>query len=222
MIELNKIVKKYQGKTALSDIDLSLSEGEMTFLTGHSGAGKSTLLRLIAGIEEPSRGMITINGKNISKLHRSQKPHLRRRIGLIFQQPHLLSDRSVFDNVALPLQISGFIAREMASRVRAALDKVGLRDKERLNPQALSAGEQQRVGIARAIVNRPIILLADEPTGNLDPQLSLEIMKLFAEFNSVGVTALIASHNLALVQNFGYRIISLTNGMVASDTTTPC
>ena len=222
MIELCDVVKKYQGKTVLSDISLSLSDSEMAFLTGHSGAGKSTLLRLIAGIEKPNRGKIIINGKNIARLQTIEKPHLRRRIGLIFQQPRLLSNRSVFDNVALPLQISGFVAKEIAPRVRAALDKVGLRTKEKLNPQLLSAGEQQRVGIARAIINRPLILLADEPTGNLDPQLSLEIMKLFAEFNRVGVTALIASHNLELVRHFGYRIISLNNGIVSNDTVATC
>ena len=186
----------------------------MAFITGHSGAGKSTLLSLIAGIEKPDQGTVMVDGKDIGKLKESRLPHLRRRIGFIFQQHHLLSDRSVSDNVSLPLQICGTTFEEAQPRVRAALRKVGLEGKESLNPKVLSAGEQQRVGIARAIVNRPLILLADEPTGNLDPELSMEIMRLFTEFNEVGVTVLIASHDLSLIEKFDYRIIRLSHGQI--------
>ena len=214
MISFEKVVKKYQAKTALADISFSVEAGEMVFITGHSGAGKSTLLSLIPGIEKPDQGAVIVDGKEVGKLKESRLPHLRRRIGFIFQRHHLLFDRSVFDNVSLPLQICGTTLEESKTRVRAALRKVGLEGKQSSNPMVLSAGEQQRVGIARAIVNRPLILLADEPTGNLDPELSEEIMQLFAEFNGVGVTVLIASHDLPLIEKFNCRIIHLSNGTI--------
>lgn len=213
MIRFDGVSKRYaEGYEALSDISLSLDAGELAFLTGHSGAGKSTLLKLIMLMERPSRGQLLINGKNLNRLHRSQIPHYRRRVGVVFQDHQLLFDRTVFDNVALPLLVSGYQTREIAKRVRASLDKVGLLDREKLNPMQLSGGEQQRVGIARAVVHKPRILLADEPTGNLDPALSEEIMGLFREFRDVGVTVLIATHDLALVQSLGERTLSLKEG----------
>ncbi|MXX99120.1 MAG: cell division ATP-binding protein FtsE [Gammaproteobacteria bacterium] len=217
MIIFEKVVKKYQDKTALADINFNMEAGEMAFVTGHSGAGKSTLLSLIPGIEKPDRGTVTVADKDIAKLGKNRLAHLRRRIGFVFQQHHLLFDRSVSANVSLPLQICGTTPEQSEPRVRAALRKVGLEDKGSLNPKVLSAGEQQRVGIARAIVNRPLILLADEPTGNLDPTLSAEIMRLFAEFNGVGVTVLIASHDLPLIEQFNYRIIHLRHGEIVEN-----
>ena len=214
MISFEKVGKKYQDQTALSDVSFSMKTGEMAFLTGHSGAGKSTLLSLILSIEKPDQGRVIIDGKDLSKLRANHLPHLRRRIGFVFQQHRLLFDRSVFGNVSLPLQICGVMPEQSKSRVTAALRKVGLEDKRSLNPKVLSTGEQQRVGIARAIVNRPLILLADEPTGNLDPKLSEEIISLFMEFNSVGVTVLIASHDLSLIEKFDCRIIHLSHGKI--------
>lgn len=184
----------------------------MVFLTGHSGAGKSTMLKLIALIERSTRGQIVLDGKNIGRVSEREIPYLRRKLGLIFQDYRLLYDRTVFDNVALPLIVAGYAHREVGRRVRGALDKVGLLNKERRYPMALSGGEQQRVGIARAIVNKPPMILADEPTGNLDPELSREIMGLFAEFNSVGVTVMIASHDLALIEEMGYPVMRLDHG----------
>jgi cell division transport system ATP-binding protein len=189
----------------------------MAFLTGHSGAGKSTLLKLIALIERPSYGQILFNGASYANVGRRRIPYLRREIGIIFQNFKLLYDRTVFDNVALPLVIAGYDHREIQRRVRAALDKVGLLDKEKRSPIVLSGGEQQRVGIARAVVNKPPLLLADEPTGNLDPELSEEIMHLFEEFNRVGVTVLIASHALDLISRLGYRILTLEGGRMQAD-----
>ena len=215
MIQLHKVVKRFRGETALAEIDLNIGDGEMAFVTGHSGAGKSTLLRLIAAIERPDFGQVFVNGRDITRLARAQIPYLRRRIGFVFQNHRLLFDRPVFDNVALPLRIGGAGRVEAGKRVRAALDKVGLLGKEALNPAALSAGQQQRVGIARAIVNRPLILLADEPTGNLDPELSREIMNLFSEFNRAGTTTLVASHDLALIGGLGHRVITLHEGRLA-------
>jgi cell division transport system ATP-binding protein len=219
MIQFDRVSKRYEGGNyGLSDITLEVDEGEAVFVTGHSGAGKSTLFRLIGLIERPSRGQLVVDGRNLAKLPRRQVPYHRRRVGMIFQDHRLLADRTVFDNVALPLVVAGVAHRDIARRVRAALDKVGLLRKERALPQTLSGGEQQRVGIARAVVSRPPVLLADEPTGNLDPDLSREIMELFINFNRVGVTLLIATHDLDLVRALGRRIIRLNQGMLVDDT----
>lgn len=216
MIHFEHVSKRYAGqKDALSDVNFHLPKGEMSFLTGHSGAGKSTLLKLIAGIEFSSRGQVTIDDMNLSVMKTSQIPLLRRQMGIVFQNHHLLHDRSVFDNVALPLIIAGYQRGELERRVRAALDKVGLLHKEKASPITLSGGEQQRVGIARAVVNRPKLLLADEPTGNLDPALSNEIMTLFRQFNAVGVTVLIATHDLPLIEHFNYPLLTLKEGRLA-------
>lgn len=213
MIRFDDVSKRYPGgHEALSHIDFRLERGELAFLTGHSGAGKSTLLKLVMHMELPSSGQVIVNGQNLARLARHQVPYYRRNIGLVFQDHQLLFDRSVYDNVALPLQIAGNDSRDIARRVRAALDKVGLLQKENQNPVALSSGEQQRVGIARAVVNKPPLILADEPTGNLDPGLSAEIMNLFEQFNSVGVSVLIASHDLALIAQLRHRILVLDHG----------
>jgi len=213
LIRFSEVYKRYPGGgEALKNVGFRLAPGEMSFLTGHSGAGKSTLLKLITAIERPTRGQVWIGGENISKIKSRKVPFLRRRIGVIFQDHKLLYDRTVFDNVALPLVVAGLNHGEVRRRVRAALDKVGLLKKERVYPVALSGGEQQRVGIARAVAGKPPLLLADEPTGNLDPALSLEIMNLFAEFNRVGVAVLIASHDLELIQRLGYRQMVLDHG----------
>jgi cell division transport system ATP-binding protein len=213
MILCQNVVKRYPGgQEALSQVSLRMDEGAMAYLTGHSGAGKSTLLKLISLIERPTRGRITVNGQQLNTLPRRKVPHFRRSIGIIFQDHHLLHDQTVFDNVALPLVILGYRRPEIARRVRAALDKVGLLHKERARPVTLSSGEQQRVGIARAVVHKPAVLLADEPTGNLDPDLSREIMNLFLQFNQVGVTTLIASHDLELITTLGKPILRLEAG----------
>ncbi len=213
MIQFDDVSKRYpNGHEAVSRVSFRLGVGEMCFLTGHSGAGKSTMLRLIALIERSSRGQIVVDGQNLARLRKHRIPYYRRRVGMIFQNHRLLFDRTVFDNVALPLVIAGHRHHEIGRRVRAALDKVGLLDKERLYPITLSGGEQQRVGIARAVVNKPRLLLADEPTGNLDPELSREIMELFSTFNPVGVTVLIASHDLGLIRRLDYRILTLRDG----------
>ncbi|HBD12555.1 MAG TPA: cell division ATP-binding protein FtsE [Porticoccaceae bacterium] len=218
MIQFDNIGKRYaEGRDALSGVSFLLETGELAFLTGHSGAGKSTLLKLIMLMERPSRGQLLINGKNLNRLHRSQIPYYRRRVGVVFQDHHLLFDRSVFENTALPLRVSGYSERDIGRRVRAALDKVGLLDKEKLNPAELSGGEQQRVGIARAVVHKPRILLADEPTGNLDPQLSSEIMELFQAFSGVGVTVLIATHDINLVQQMAQRRLVLQGGRLLAE-----
>jgi len=218
VIQLNQISKRYPGgNDALSGISFELKEGEMAFLTGHSGAGKSTLLKLIALLERPSTGTIVVQGKNLSRVFKYQIPSHRRQIGLIFQNPYLLFDRTVYENVALPLIIQGFRPSEISRRVHAALDKVGLLSKVNAYPEALSCGEQQRVGIARAIVTKPPIILADEPTGNLDPELSQEIMHLFVEFNQVGSTVLIATHDIGLISNMLYRRLSLKKGFLEMD-----
>lgn len=214
MIHFENVSKHYDGHAALSDISFSVLPGEMVFLTGHSGAGKTTALKLAMRIEAVTQGQIYINQQHIQRLSKRQIPLLRRQIGMIFQNPHLLSERSVFDNVALPLIISGCSQREINRRVHAALDKVGLLTKEKLLPPALSCGEQQRVNIARAVVNKPTILLADEPTGNLDPQLSMGILRLFEAFNAVGVTVLIATHDLPLIAKMQHRVITLKQGQV--------
>jgi cell division transport system ATP-binding protein len=216
VIRFSDVYKRYSNQhEALSGLSFELSKGEMAFLTGHSGAGKSTLLKLIALIERSSHGQVWVNNQNLTRLPKWKVPYYRRKIGLVFQDHNLLHDRTVFDNVALPLIIAGENHREIGRRVRAALDKVGLLGKERSLPIALSGGEQQRVGIARAVVNRPPVLLADEPTGNLDPALSREIMDLFEQFNQVGVTVFIATHDLELINRMPYRRITLEQGRLA-------
>lgn len=216
MIRFSEVYKRYPNQhEALSGLSFELDKGEMAFLTGHSGAGKSTLLKLIALIERSSHGQVWVNNQNLTRLPKWKIPYYRRKIGLVFQDHNLLHDRTVFDNVALPLIIAGENHREIGRRVRAALDKVGLLGKERSLPIALSGGEQQRVGIARAVVNRPPVLLADEPTGNLDPDLSREIMTLFEQFNQVGVTVFIASHDLELINSLSHRQITLHQGRLA-------
>lgn len=213
MIRFDNVSKRYPtGQEALSEINFHLPSGQMAFLTGHSGAGKSTFLKLITGIERSSRGQLVVSNINVTKISRRRIPFLRRQIGIIFQDHQLLHDRTVFDNVALPLIIAGFRHREIGRRVRAALDKVSLLNKERAYPVMLSGGEQQRVGIARAVVNKPPLLLADEPTGNLDPDLSREIMQLFQDFQQVGVTVLVASHDIELINTLGLPVITLKDG----------
>ena len=217
-IRFSNVFKRYaSGQDALLGVDFELASGEMAFLTGHSGAGKSTLLRLIMLMERPSRGQVWIGQQDLSRLHRSQVPHLRRQIGVVFQNHQLLFDRSIFDNVALPLQVSGYDPADAARRVRAALDKVGLLAREKQSPITLSTGEQQRVGIARAIVHKPRLLLADEPTGNLDPELSEDIMRLFGQFNRIGTTVLIASHDLSLINRMQHRMLTLKHGRLVAD-----
>ncbi|MFU8877734.1 MAG: cell division ATP-binding protein FtsE [Wenzhouxiangellaceae bacterium] len=218
MIVFEHVAKRYPGGVqALSDVNFELARGEMAFLTGHSGAGKSTLLRLIALLERPSRGQVLFQGRNIGRLARRHIPKLRRSIGVIFQDHKLLTDRKVLDNVALPLLIAGFSWPEIRRRVRAVLDLVGLLDKENTHIPALSGGEQQRVGIARAMVAKPPVLLADEPTGNLDPELSAELMQLFCTLNELGTTVLIATHDMELVRRLGRRELVLKSGTMIDD-----
>ncbi|WP_423064252.1 cell division ATP-binding protein FtsE [Candidiatus Paracoxiella cheracis] len=218
MIRFANVSKNYpNGHQALSDVSFSLDRGEMVFLTGHSGAGKTTLLKLIMMIEPLTQGQIFINNRNLTRLSTRHIPYLRRHVGMIFQNPQLLHHRSIFDNVAIPLVITGYHQKEIKRRVRAALDKVGLLKKERLFPASLSSGAQQRVGIARAIVNKPMIVLADEPTGNLDPELSFEIMRLFEAFNNVGVTVVVATHDLSLIAPLNHRIMTLKAGQLVGD-----
>ena len=218
MIKFEQVSKAYPGGfQALNQVNFHLRVGELAFLTGHSGAGKSTLLRLIALMERPSVGRVLINGHDLRKISSRQIPYLRRDIGVIFQDHRLLMDKTVFDNVALPLLIEGYTHKEAAKRVSASLEKVGLGGKERHYPIMLSGGEQQRVGIARAIVNKPPLLLADEPTGNLDPKLSMDIMRLFESFNSVGMSVLIASHDLGLIARMRYRTLTLKDGRMIDD-----
>jgi cell division transport system ATP-binding protein len=220
MIRLEHVYKRYaNGREALTDLSLEVGRGEMVFLTGHSGAGKSTLLKLLALIERPSRGQLIVNDQNVAGVSRRKVPLFRRQVGMVFQDHKLLYDRTVFDNVALPLVIAGTGAREIAKRVRAALDQVGLLGREQSKPMELATGEQQRVGIARAVVSKPPILIADEPTGNLDPDLSLEVMRLFRRFNEVGTTVLVASHDVHLIGQFGLRGIRLESGRLQGDTT---
>ena len=216
MIRFEHVGKRYpNGREALSDLSLTVGAGEMVFLTGHSGAGKSTVLKLIALIDRATRGLIEVSGQSLARIGRRQVPLYRRQIGVIFQDHKLLHDRPVWDNVALPLVIAGAPRREMDKRVRAALDQVGLLGHEQSLPLELSTGEQQRVGIARAVVAKPPLLIADEPTGNLDPDLALEIMRLFKRFNDVGVTVVIASHDLHLIEQVGGRRIALAGGRLA-------
>jgi cell division transport system ATP-binding protein len=217
MITFERVSKRYEeGHDALREISVSIAPNELVFLTGHSGAGKSTLLRLIMLMDRPTRGQVIVDGQNLATVRSRSIPQHRRNIGVVFQNHQLLLDRTVFDNVALPLIIAGYDHREVGRRVRAALDKVGLLNREQAMPLTLSGGEQQRVGIARAVVGKPRILLADEPTGNLDPALSAEIMDLFEQFNQVGVTVLIASHDLVLISRLHHRIITLRQGCLVT------
>jgi len=215
MIQFHNITKRYPGGfEALNNVSLNLQAGEMAFLTGHSGAGKSTLLKIISLIEKPTRGQAILNHINLNNVPNSRIPYIRRNIGIIFQDHQLLFDRTVFDNVALPLIIQGYHHLETAKRTRAALDKVGLLHKEKSLPITLSGGEQQRVGIARAVVHKPMLLLADEPTGNLDPVLSREIMQIFIDFHQVGVSVLVASHDLSLIEELQKPVVTLNRGKI--------
>lgn len=213
MIQFHQVTKRYpNGYEALGQVSFQVQRGEMVFITGHSGAGKSTLLKLIMLMERPTQGQILVASQNLARIGTGQIPYYRRNVGVVFQNHQLLHDRTVFDNVALPLQVAGHHQSEIARRVRAALDKVGLLQREKAYPVTLSGGEQQRVGIARAVVNKPALLLADEPTGNLDAGLSAEIMRLFQDLNRVGVTVLIASHDLDLVHRMNCRELMLRQG----------
>lgn len=213
MIEFRQVTKRYDSDhTALRHVSFGLEKGELAFLTGHSGAGKSTLLKLILLMERPTAGQVMVGGQLLNTMPRRQIPYVRRHIGAVFQNHQLLFDRTVFENVAMPLEVMGVPHQDIGRRVRAALDKVGLLAKEKMNPVQLSGGEQQRVGIARAVVNKPPVLLADEPTGNLDPELSADIMRLFEQFSQVGVTVLIATHDIALIESMGRRRLTLTHG----------
>ncbi|NNM83327.1 MAG: cell division ATP-binding protein FtsE [Burkholderiales bacterium] len=217
MIRFDGVGKKYSGGiVALKDISFSIEKGEMVFISGHSGAGKTTLLKLVAAIERPTSGSVLVKSQDIGSLRKSAIPYLRRKIGMIFQDHKLLFNKSVFENVYLPLQISAFDPREAPSRVRAALDKVGLLGRERAYPVELSGGEQQRLCIARAIVNRPTILIADEPTGNLDAEYSEIIMNMFRSFNQVGVTTLIATHDDSMLEKLRPRVINLSHGALST------
>jgi cell division transport system ATP-binding protein len=218
MIRFEHVSKRYEeGTYALRDVSFELAAGEMVFLTGHSGAGKSTLLRLVLMIEQATRGVVDVNGTHLGSLSMRAAPQVRQSIGMIFQDHKLLRNKSVFDNVALPLLIAGLRYAEIRKRVRAALDKVGLLHREKAWPMTLSGGEQQRVGIARAIVSMPPILLADEPTGNLDPDLSADLFELFRQLNQQGVTVLIASHDLSLIRRMGKRVLILSKGSLIDD-----
>jgi cell division transport system ATP-binding protein len=222
MIVFERVSKRYaNGREALNNVTFSIHNGEMVFLTGRSGAGKSTVLKLIALLERPTRGAVVVDGKNTRALRPRHIAAFRRRIGVVFQDHKLLADRPVFDNVALPLAVAGAPLKEIDKRVRAALDQVGLLGRERALPLELSVGEQQRVGIARAVVSKPPLLIADEPTGNLDPDLSLEVMRLFRRFQDVGVTVVVATHDLHLVREFGQRVIVLEGGHLQGDAHDP-
>jgi cell division transport system ATP-binding protein len=218
VLRFDQVSKRYpSGQLALADVDFRVEAGEVVFLTGHSGAGKSTVLKLISLIERPSRGAVLVDGQNLAQVRPGRVPQVRRRIGMVFQDHRLLLERSVYDNVALPLLIAGHAPREVGKRVRHALDKVGLGERERALPGALSTGEQQRVGIARAIVAQPPLLIADEPTGNLDPTLSAEIMDLFLALPAQGTTVLIASHDLHLIKRLNQRVLVLDRGRLIDD-----
>ncbi|PJD92528.1 MAG: cell division ATP-binding protein FtsE [Legionella sp.] len=215
MINFNQVSKQYQkGQDTLSQINFSMQQGEMVFLTGHSGAGKSTLLKLLALIEQPTQGSITVQGKNLAHIKRHERPLYRANLGIVFQSPQLLMDRSIFANVALPLSIQGLLTKNVTKRVHAALDRVGLLSSEHLLPEQLSGGEQQRVGLARAIVHKPLLLLADEPTGNLDPEMSRDVMSLFCDLNRLGMTILVATHDLPLIATMKHRMLMLKRGCI--------
>lgn len=217
-IEFQHITRRFDnGYEALADVSVEFAEGSMTFLTGHSGAGKSTFLKMLLRADVPTRGRILVNGVNIAEISSARLPRYRQNLGVVFQDHHLLAQRTVADNVAMPLRVMGMREREIARRVRASLTRVELLGKENLFPRHLSTGEQQRVGIARAVVTRPKILLADEPTGNLDPDLSIHIMDLFARFNQVGTTVIVASHDVHLIESMGLRMLHLEQGRVVED-----
>jgi cell division transport system ATP-binding protein len=216
LVSFSSVAKRYAGgQEALKSVSFVLEPGELAFITGRSGAGKSTLLKLVPAIERPSSGSVIVNGQNVGALKRAAIPYLRRNIGMVFQDQKLLYDRSVFDNVMLPLAFSGHAPREAARRARAALDKVGLLARERSNPIQLSGGEQQRLAIARAVVNRPALLIGDEPTANLDAESAARILEIFVDFNQVGVTVLIATHDQALVERYGRKVLRLEAGRTA-------
>ncbi len=222
MIRLERVSKRYpNGREALTNVSFFVDRGELLFITGRSGAGKSTLLKVIALLERPTRGTVSINGRNTGALSARHVPAFRRQLGMVFQDHKLLADRPVFDNVALPLVVAGTPFKDIDKRVRAALDQVGLLGKERMLPMELSVGEQQRVGIARAVVGKPPLIVADEPTGNLDPDLALEVMRLFRRFSEVGVTVLVATHDVHIVREFGSREIILTSGEVTGGSADP-
>src|SRR5690348_8944202 len=216
LVSFTAVAKRYPGGgDALREVSFSVEPGELVFITGRSGAGKSTLLKLIPAIERPSSGSVLVNGQNVAALKRAAIPYLRRNVGLIFQDQKLLYDRSVYDNVMLPLAFSAHPPKEAARRARAALDKVNLLAREKANPIQLSGGEQQRLAIARAVVNRPALIVADEPTANLDAESAARILDIFVEFNQVGVTVLIATHDLALVARYGKRVLRLEGGRIS-------
>ena len=216
MISFSGVAKRYPGgQEALRGVSFTIAAGEFVFIAGHSGAGKSTLLKLIAAIERPSAGAVLVNGQNVGALKRAAVPYLRRNLGLVFQDQKLLYDRNAFDNVLLPLSFGELSAREAARRARAALDKVGLSAREKANPVQLSGGEQQRLAIARAVANRPAILMADEPTANLDAESAAKILEIFAAFNQVGVTVLISTHDETLIGRFARRVLRLSQGALA-------
>jgi cell division transport system ATP-binding protein len=215
LVSFSAVAKRYPGgQEALRNVTFAIEAGELAFLTGRSGAGKSTLLKLIPAIERPTSGSVLVNGQNVGALKRAAIPYLRRNVGLVFQDQKLLYDRSAYDNVMLPLAFSGHAPKEAARRVRAALDKVGLAGRERANPIELSGGEQQRLAIARAVVNRPALLIADEPTANLDAESAARVLDIFVAFHQVGVTVLIATHDQAMVEKYAKKILHLENGMI--------
>ena len=218
MISFSSVFKRYRGgQEVLKGVSLRIDVGELVFVTGQSGAGKSTLLKLIPAIVRPSAGSVIVNGQNVSALKPRAIPYLRRNLGLVFQDQKLLYDRSVLENLMLPLSFSGLAPREATRRARAALDKVGLLGRERANPIQLSGGEQQRLAIARAVVNRPAVLIADEPTANLDAEAAQRVLEIFVAFNQVGVTVLVATHDMSLVGRYGKRVLRLAAGHVTED-----
>ena len=223
IVHFHKVTHRYRGgQDILTDVSFTVAQGELVFLTGSSGAGKSTLLRLAARLAKPTRGQVVVNGQNVSGLREGQIPAFRQQIGFIFQNFNLLHDRTVFDNVALPLVIRGYSHSDIGRRVRASLDAVGLLDKEKAYPLFLSGGEQQRVGIARAVVTKPTLILADEPTGNLDPETASDVIHLFRRYNEAGVSVLIATHALTLIRQLPqYRVLNLENGQLVKKGNAP-
>jgi cell division transport system ATP-binding protein len=215
MIEASNLTKRYPGGLeAVKDASFRIEAGQMVLITGHSGAGKTTLVKLISTIERPTSGSLIVNGQNLTALRRSAMPHVRRHFGMVFQDQKLLFDRSALGNVLLPLQIAGLPHREAVRRAQAALDKVGLLAREKANPIALSGGEQQRLAIARAVVNRPTVLIADEPTGNLDSESAAEILEIFADFHRVGVTVVVATHDQTWIERYHPNVLRLDHGRV--------